>query len=37
MAEIDEFERQVFAAVEELLHDIARMRHHCRYGLKQLP
>lgn len=29
MAEIDEFERQVFAAVNELLSDIARMRHHC--------
>lgn len=30
MAEIDEFERQVFAAVQELLEDIARMRHHCQ-------
>jgi hypothetical protein len=29
MAEIDEFERQVFAAVHELLQDIARMRQHC--------
>lgn len=29
MAEIDEFERQVFAAVQELLQDIARMRHRC--------
>lgn len=29
MAEIDEFERQVLAAVQELLEDIARLRHHC--------
>lgn len=29
MAEIDEFERQVFAAVQELLGDIARMRRSC--------
>lgn len=29
MAEIDEFERQVFAAVHELLQDIARMRKCC--------
>lgn len=28
MAEIDEFEEQVFAAVAELLADIAQMRHH---------
>lgn len=27
MAEIDEFERQVFAAVQELINDIARIRH----------
>lgn len=31
MAEIDEFERQVFAAVQELLDDIARMRHQCHH------
>ncbi len=29
MAEIDEFERQVFAAVAELLEDIARLRLQC--------
>lgn len=31
MAEIDEFERQVFAAVHELVADIARIRQsvHC--------
>lgn len=29
MAEIDEFERQVWAAVHELLSDIARIRHIC--------
>lgn len=27
MAEIDEFEQQVLAAAQELLSDIARMRH----------
>lgn len=27
MEEIDEFERQVYAAVTELLNDIARIRH----------
>lgn len=31
MAEIDEFERQVFAAVEELMNDIARLRMQCQH------
>lgn len=34
MEEVDEFERQVMAAVAELLNDISRMRLHCQYGLK---
>lgn len=29
MAEIDEFERQVFIAVHELINDIAMMRSAC--------
>lgn len=29
MEEIDEFERQVWAAVRELIADIARIRHLC--------
>lgn len=31
MAEVDEFERQVFAAVHELLEDIARIRRLCQH------
>lgn len=34
MAEVDEFEQQVFEAVAELMTDIARMRSHCKYGLR---